>query len=194
MGLLDFAVAPAPGLLRAFVPTFLIVLALLAALGWAAYRRHARLRFLRWILPAMALLQIVVFGITALLNYRGAPIAYELDESSLTVRSRTGETTFELRDFESVAPDSELRWHHAYAGRGASCQMRGRRSWGPWGAYGVTKPPDLPWVHLQLTNRSRVVALEGRVNLLASPRDTEAFVLEVRKRLPGASGSSWRSP
>lgn len=186
MGPLEFAVAPTSGLLRAFLPTLLIVFALLAALGWAAYRRHARLRFLRWFLPAVALLQIVVFGITAVLNYRGAPIAYKLDDSSLTVRSRSGESTFELRDFESVAPDGEMRWRHAYGGRGASCQMQGRRFWGPWGVYGVTKPPELPWVHLQLTDRSRVVALEGRANLLVSPRDTEAFVLEVRKRLPGA--------
>ena len=122
-----------------------------------------------------------------MLNYRSAPTAYALDDSSLNIRSRTGERSFDLESFQTVSPDSELRWRHAYGARGASCQMQGRRLWGAWGGTGVTRPPGLPWVHLQITDRSRVVALEGRVNLLVSPQDTESFVREVRKRLPRAS-------
>ncbi len=190
MSPLEFAAAPPPGLLWASLPTVLIVLILLAALAWVAYRRGGRIGYLRWFMPGMALLQIGIFGLTSMYNYRGAPIAYVLDDSSLVVRSRTGESTFELRDFATVAPDSELRWHYAYGGRGTACQMHGRRSCGAFGCYGVTKPPGLPWVNMQLTDRSQVVALEGRTNLLVSPQDAKTFIWEVRQRLPGAAGPS----
>ncbi len=181
---LEFAVAPPPGVLRSTVPWVLVILLLLAGIGLLARRRTGQLGRLRWLLPALGGFQLALFALLAAVNHRHAPIAYRLDDASLTVRSRSGVSVFRLADFRSVAPDSALRWHHAYAGRGVSCQTSGRKSLGPYGAYGVTKPPGLPWVNLQLTDRRRVVALEGRVNLLVSPLDTERFVREVRRRLP----------
>lgn len=130
----------------------------------------------------------LLLGAWLVLNYVYAPVAYEVNQSDVVVRSRGGKLAIPLWTLEEVAVDHDRRFARAFGIFGCLIQQRrwnmtAQEVNGPFGVSQWCMIPAFGTTRVYVTDTQRAVILDGKTRVVVSPDDPEGFARAIESRL-----------